>query len=54
MAVLLDFACRETAFGTLVPPGGGLTALAAYGDEGNVAMLARAYDPLLGVVSRCV
>jgi hypothetical protein len=45
----LTAACRETAFGALVPPGVGLTALAAYGEEGSFAMLARAYDPQRGV-----
>jgi hypothetical protein len=40
--------CDETAFGALVPPGFGLTALAAYGEAGGFAMLARAYEPRLG------
>jgi hypothetical protein len=40
--------CEETAFGALVPSGFGLTALAAYGDVGGFAMLARAYEPRLG------
>ena len=40
--------CEETAFGTLVPAGFGLTALAAYGDVGGFAMLSRAYEPRFG------
>jgi hypothetical protein len=40
--------CEETAFGALVPTGFGLTALAAYGEVGEFAMLARAYDPSFG------
>jgi hypothetical protein len=40
--------CDETAFGTLVPTGFGLTALAAYGEVGDFAMLARAYEPRFG------
>ena len=40
--------CEETAFGTLVPSGFGLTALAAYGDAGGFAMLARTYEPRFG------
>jgi hypothetical protein len=40
--------CDETAFGALVPAGFGLTALAAYGEVGDFAMLARAYDPRFG------
>jgi hypothetical protein len=44
----LSASCRETAFGALVPPGLGLTALAAYGTQGSFAMLARAYDPAQG------
>jgi hypothetical protein len=43
-----DRTCRETALGSLVPRGLGLTALAAYGETGDVAILARAYDPRLG------
>jgi len=31
--------CEETAFGALVPPGFGLTALAAYGEAGGFAHL---------------
>jgi hypothetical protein len=42
--------CDETAFGTLVPPGFGLTALAAYGEDGEFAMLARDYEPRLGTI----
>jgi hypothetical protein len=45
----LAAACKETAFGALVPPGLGLTALAAYGEDGGFAMLGRAYDPRHGV-----
>jgi hypothetical protein len=41
-------ACEETAFGALVPMGFGLTALAAYGEAGEFAMLARAYEPRSG------
>jgi hypothetical protein len=44
----LSATCRETAFGALVPSGLGLTALAAYGEDGGFAMLGRAYDPLRG------
>ena len=40
--------CDETAFGALVPKGFGLTALAAYGEAGGFAMLARVYEPRLG------
>ena len=40
--------CDETAFGALVPTGFGLTALAAYGEGGDFAMLSRAYDPRSG------
>jgi len=40
--------CKETAFGALVPAGFGLTALAAYGEAGEFAMLARAYEPSSG------
>ena len=40
--------CEETAFGALVPTGFGLTALAAYGEAGDFAMLARAYEPRSG------
>jgi hypothetical protein len=40
--------CDETAFGALVPTGFGLTALAAYGEVGGFAMLARAYEPRSG------
>jgi hypothetical protein len=40
--------CDETAFGRLVPTGFGLTALAAYGEVGGFAMLARAYEPRFG------
>jgi hypothetical protein len=42
-------ACMETAYGALVPEGLGLTARAAYGDNGGFAMLGRAYDPARGV-----
>jgi hypothetical protein len=42
-------ACRETAFGALLPPGLSLTALAAYGEGGAFAMLGRTYDPSRGV-----
>jgi len=45
----LSAACKETAFGALVPSGLGLTALAAYGEDGGFAMLGRAYDPRHGV-----
>jgi hypothetical protein len=45
----LSIACRESRFGALVPAGLGLTALSAYGADGRFAMLARAYDPALGV-----
>jgi hypothetical protein len=41
-------ACEETAFGAFVPTGFGLTALAAYGETGDFAMLARAYEPRSG------
>jgi hypothetical protein len=41
--------CHETAFGALVPQGFSLTALAAYGEAGGFAILARAYDPSVGV-----
>jgi hypothetical protein len=41
--------CSETPFGALVPSGFGLTSLAAYGEEGAFAMLARSYDPQQGV-----
>ena len=40
--------CDETAFGALVPTGFGLTALAAYGEVGDFAMLARTYEPRFG------
>ena len=40
--------CKETGFGALVPTGFGLTALAAYGQAGDFAMLARAYEPSSG------
>jgi hypothetical protein len=40
--------CEETDFGALVPTGFGLTALAAYGEVGEFAMLARAYEPSSG------
>ena len=40
--------CDETTFGALAPPGFGLTALAAYGETGDFAMLARAYEPRSG------
>jgi hypothetical protein len=39
--------CRETPFGARVPPGLGLTALAAYGEDGSFAMLGRTYSNLL-------
>jgi hypothetical protein len=42
--------CDETAFGAPVHPGFGLTALAAYGEDGEFAMLARAYEPRLGTI----
>ena len=41
--------CRPTALGEMVPAGFGLTGLAAYGNEGDLAMLARAYDPQRGI-----
>jgi hypothetical protein len=44
----LSAACKETAFGALVPPGLSLTALCAYGKDGGFAMLGRAYDPQHG------
>ena len=44
----LSATCEETAFGALVPAGFGLTALAALGKGGEVAMLARSYEPRLG------
>ncbi len=44
----LSVACKETAFGALVPPGLSLTALSAYGKDGGFAMLGRAYDPQHG------
>jgi hypothetical protein len=44
----LSASCRETGFGRLVPSGLGLTALSAYGEEGEFAMLGRSYDPLRG------
>ena len=40
--------CDETAFGALMPAGFGLTALAAYGEAGGFAMLARVYEPRFG------
>ena len=40
--------CRPTTLGRMVPPGFGLTGLAAYGNEGDLAMLARVYDPQQG------
>jgi hypothetical protein len=40
--------CEVTAFGALVPTGFGLTALAAYGEVGDFAMLARVYEPRVG------
>ena len=44
----LSASCRETDFGALTPSGYGLTGLAAYGESGGFAMLARAYDPQSG------
>ena len=44
----LTAACRETAFGALVPSGLALTALAAYGEDGGLAILGRSYDPRRG------
>jgi len=41
-------ACRETALGARVTTGFGLTAIAAYGSEGALALLSRAYDPTRG------
>ena len=41
-------ACRETALGARVKTGFGLTAIAAYGSEGALALLTRAYDPKRG------
>ena len=38
----LSASCRETDFGALTPSGYGLTGLAAYGEGGGFAMLARA------------
>ena len=40
--------CQETVLGKWVPPGFSLTALAAYGNNGDLAMLSRAYDPRQG------
>jgi hypothetical protein len=45
----LSAACTETNLGALVPPGFGLTALSSYGEDGELALLARAYDLLRGV-----
>lgn len=45
----LSAQCTETPYGSLVPSGFGLTALAAYGNEGAFAMLARSYNPQEGV-----
>ncbi|HEY6362821.1 MAG TPA: esterase-like activity of phytase family protein [Vicinamibacterales bacterium] len=44
----LSTACRETALGRMVPAGLSLTALASFGDEGDLAMLCRAYTPAQG------
>jgi hypothetical protein len=41
-------ACRETALGARVKTGFALTAIAAYGNEGALALLSRAYDPKRG------
>ena len=45
----LSSTCRATGFGRLVPSGLGLTALSAYGEDGEFAMLGRSYDPLRGI-----
>jgi hypothetical protein len=45
----LSASCRETTFGALVPSGYGLTALSAYGEDGEFAILGRAYDSIRGV-----
>jgi hypothetical protein len=44
----LSATCSETPLGELVPAGLGLTALAAFGPAGQLALLARAYDPRRG------
>ena len=41
--------CRETDLGTRVQPGFGLTAIDAYGSEGALGLLSRAYDPIRGI-----
>jgi hypothetical protein len=40
--------CRQTKLGAIVPAGFGLTAMAAYGDDGGLALLARTYDTKRG------
>jgi len=41
----LGGACSDAGLASLVPEGLGLTALAAYGSNGSLALLGRAYDP---------
>ena len=42
-------ACRATALGARVKTGFGLTAIAAYGSEGALGLLSRAYDAKRGI-----
>jgi hypothetical protein len=40
--------CQATKLGSMVPAGFALTAMAAYGEDGNLAILARAFDTRRG------